>query len=154
MRRYAIIGLVLLVPAATRGADLDAKKQAQGILDQGAALFAKRDAEAMARTYTDEARVVLVSKDKDTQEYKTDIREGRTAIHDLYRTMYEHSDATITARNTVDFARRVAPDLLVIQGSFEPNVGNGPAYPFVQVRKKAGDKWLIMSLQLFISPQS
>lgn len=153
MRRFAIIGLVLLIPISAYGGDEDAKKLAQGILDKGAALFTKRDAEAMARTYTEGARVVLISKDKESQQYKTDVREGQTAIHEMYADMYKHAEGTSAARNTVEFARRVAPDLLVIHGVFEPNVGQG-SYPFVQVRKKEGEKWLILNLQLFISPQS
>jgi hypothetical protein len=153
MRRFAMISLVLLSPMSAFGQDEDAKKLAQGILDKGAVLFGKRDAEAMTRTYTEGARVVLISKDKDTQEYKADVREGRAAIHDLYSDAYKNTEETITSRNTVEFARRVAPDLLVIHGMFEPNVGKG-SYPFVQVRKKEGDKWLILSLQLYIVSQS
>lgn len=154
MKRFAIIGLVLVLgPSATFGQDEDAKKLAQGILDKGAALFDKRDAEAMARTYTEDARVVLVSKDKDSPQYKIDIREGQTAIHDMYKDMYKNVNEAFSARNTVEFARRAAPDLLIIHGMFEPNAGQG-SYPFVQVRKKEGEKWLILSLQLFVCPQS
>ena len=81
-------------------------------------------------------------------------REGRAAIREIYEGAYKNPDEPIKPRNTVEFARRVAPDLLVIHGVFEPNVGHGGSYPFVQVRKQVGEEWMILSLQLYIVPQS
>jgi hypothetical protein len=107
----------------------------------------------MAQTYVEGARIVIVSKDKDNGEYKLDVREGRQAIHDLYRDLYKNRNEPIKPRNNVEFARRVAPDLLVIHGTFEPTAGQGDAYPFVQVRKREGEKWLIVNLELFITPE-
>lgn len=159
MRRFAIIGLVLLCPLPfqfqARAEEGDAKQLAQKILDEGAALFAKRDSEAMSRTYAEEgARVALISKDNDSLEYKFDVREGRLAIRDMYDSFYNHATEQLAPRNTVEFARRIGPDLLMIQGVFEPTAGADGAYPFVQTRKKEGDRWLIISLQLYIVPKS
>ena len=154
MHRSLVTGLFLagMIGSSALGQDDAPRKLAQGILDEGALLFAKKDAVAMAETYTETARVELISKDQDTHEYKFDIREGRAAIQEMYADLYKNEAGTNTAKNTVEYARRVGPDLLVIHGVFEPFVGKPGAYPFVQVRKRDGEKWLIVSLQLFVTP--
>jgi hypothetical protein len=42
-----------------------------------------------------------------------------------------------------------SPDLLVIRGMFILDVADEHPLPFIQVRAKEGDKWLILNLQLF-----
>ncbi len=150
MTRILLASLVLLLPAVVRAQGEDAQALAQEILDKGAKQFDKKDAAAMAATYTEDAQVFWVAKDQNTGEYKTEMREGRSEIEALYRDLFKDSNETTTSRNTVEYARRLAPDLLVIHGHFQPKISETGTYSFVQVRRKEGDQWKIMSLRLFI----
>lgn len=143
------VSLALFVPGASPADDQDAKTVAQEILKKGAALYDTQDAMAMAATYTDEARLFWVERDKSTGKIKVDAKEGRSEIDRLYRDLFKDGKKT-TSRNTVEFARFIAPDVLVIQGYFEPNIEGEGKYPFVQERVKQGDKWLINSLRLYV----
>jgi hypothetical protein len=60
--------------------------------------------------------------------------------------------STIHSQNTVEFARFVAPDVLIIHGRFRPNVGE-QELPFIQLRVKQRDEWLLSKLWLFLSPK-
>jgi ketosteroid isomerase-like protein len=153
MARFVIFSLALLSPTMTLAADPDAKQLAQDILTKGAALFDSRDAAAIAATYTDDAEVTLVIKDKDSGKYKTEVTRGRSAIERGYRDIFKDRKAGTTSRNVVEYAHFVGTDLLIIHGTFTLDVNHEGAFPFVQVRSKQGDKWLLMSLQLFVVPE-
>jgi ketosteroid isomerase-like protein len=150
MVRFAILSLTLLAPMAVTAAEQDAKKLAQDILTKGAALFDTRDAAAMADTFAEDAELSLVGKDKDTGIYKASVTRGRSAIERFYHNLYRGEKSGTMSRNVVEFAHFVEDDLLIIHGTFRPDVGHGRPIPFVQVRAKTGDKWLILSLQLFL----
>lgn len=152
MTRYAVFSLVLLLPSVASAADAatEAKTLAQDILTKGAALFDTRDAAAMAATYTEEAEFTLISKDKDTGRFKAENTHGRTAIERFYQDFFKDRKPGTMSRNVVEYARLVGTDLLIIHGNFTPDVAQGDALPFVQVRIKDGDQWLIMSLQLVL----
>ena len=150
MARFVFFSLALVLPQAATAAEPDAKALAQDILTKGAALFDTRDAAAMAATYTDDAEVVVFAKDKDTDTYKAQVTRGRSAIQRGYQDLFKDRKAGTTSRNVVEFAHFVGTDLLIIHGTFTLDVSQGGSFPFVQVRAKQGDKWLLMSLQLFI----
>ncbi len=150
MACFAILSLALLLPTAAPADDMDAKKSAQDILTKGAALFDMRDAAAMAATYIEDAEGIVVIKDKDTGTYKTQVTRGRSAIERGYQNIFKDRKPGTTSRNVVEFAHFVGTDLLIIHGAFTLDVSQGVSFPFVQVRAKKGDKWLIMSLQLFV----
>lgn len=143
---------LLLASSNARAQEKDAKALAQEILTKGAALFDTRDAAAMAETYSEDARLFWVEKNRDSNRLKVDPKEGRDAIERFYRDLWKDAKEKTTSRNTVEFARLVAPDFLVIYGKFEPDVDKG-SYAFVQERMKQGDKWLIVSLRLYVMPQ-
>lgn len=145
----ACLFALLLVPPLARADDGDAKALATTILDKGAALYDKKDAAAMAATYTEDGRVLWYEEDKDTGELKLSEKKGRSEVEGLYRSLFDGSTAPTTSRNTVQYARFVTPDLLVIHGVFQPDTAKAGTYPFVQVRRKQGDRWLIKTLQLF-----
>jgi len=155
MRRFTILvlALVLALPCSTRAQEKDAKTLAQEILDKGAALFDTRDATAMAATYTEDAQIEWIAKDDSTGEIKIDVKKGRAEIESLYHDIFKDAKEKTTSKNTVDFARLIAPDLMLIQGVFQPNVANKGKYPFVQFRVKQGDKWVMKNLQFFVIPQ-
>jgi hypothetical protein len=62
-----------------------------------------------------------------------------------------HDAGSIDSENTVEFARLISPDLLVVHGRFRPDAGK-PEWPFVQMRVKHGDRWLLSKLWLFLKP--
>lgn len=149
--RWLIVAVWLLTPAVVQAQDdPQARRLAQEILDEGSALFDTRDAVAMAATYTGDARITLFARDDNQDGYKVETREGRTQIEALYRELFGNRTDRTTSKNTVQYARRIGADLLVIHGEFAPDVGQSSAWPFVQVRRKQGDKWLMMSLELFL----
>lgn len=150
MTRFMFAVFVVCVPLAVQARAQDAKTQAQEVLDRGSALFDARDAAALAATYTEDARIVWVEKDKGTGTYIFKRKRGRSEIEALYRDLFKDSNEKTTSRNNVEFARFVAPDLMVINGTFQPNVADGGSYRFIQVRIKQGDKWLMSSLRIFI----
>jgi hypothetical protein len=155
MRRFVILalGLVLGLPSLSTAQDKDAKTLAQEILDKGSALFDTRDATAMAATYTEDAQIQWISKDDSTKEIKIELKNGRAEIESLYHDVFKDAKEKTTSKNTVEFARLIAPDLMVIQGIFQPNVVNEGGFPFVQMRVKQGDKWLMKNLQFFVISQ-
>jgi hypothetical protein len=152
MLRCAFLAVAFIVglPIAARSADDDAKTVAQGILDKGAALFDKRDAALIAATYTEDAQLEWVEKDIASGGIKIDVKKGRDEIEGVYRDLFKDSKEATTSKNTVEYARIVGSDLLVIEGDFQPNVANDGKFHFVQLRLKQGDKWLMRSLQLFV----
>lgn len=150
MTRFVIFCLALLAPLAASAADEGARKAAQDILTKGAALFDTRDASAMADTYTEDAELSLIIKDKDTGNYKAQDSRGRTAIERFYQDFFKDRNSGTTSKNEVEYARFVGNDLLVIHGTFTPDTKESASFPFVQVREKKGNKWLIISLQLFV----
>ncbi len=152
MRRLTFLAVAFIVglPLAARAEDDDAKTVAQGILDKGAALFDKRDAAAMAATYTEDAQLEWIDKDSASGGIKIDVKKGRDEIEGVYRDLFKDSKEATTSKNIVEYARFVSSGLLVIEGDFQPNVANDGKFHFVQIRLKQGDKWLMRSLQLFV----
>jgi ketosteroid isomerase-like protein len=127
--------------------DPQAQQLAEKILEKGAQLYDTKDARAMAETYTDDAEVVVVTKDRG--ETKTDAKRGRAEIESLYQSLFKDA-GTIHAKNTVEYARLIDPEMLLICGVFQPDT-DALRVPFVQVRVKKGDRWLISSLRIFVA---
>jgi hypothetical protein len=147
---FLAVALTLCLSNTARADDKDAKTVAQEVLDKGAALFDKRDAAAMAATYTEDAQLEWFEKDSATGGIKIDVKKGREEIESLYRDFFKDAKEATTSKNTVEFARFIGTELMIIEGVFQPNTANDGKYPFVQLRVKQGDKWLMRSLQLFV----
>jgi hypothetical protein len=150
MKRIPILTLVLVFPLTVQADDPDPKSLAQSILDKGAALFDTQDAAAMAATYTEDAQILWFDKDSSTGELKLSIKKDRTEIEQFYHDVFKDAKEKTISKNTVEYAKLLAPDLMVIHGFFQPNISNNGKYPFVQVRVKSGDKWLMKTLQFFV----
>ena len=153
MARLTILslGLVLSSTLSARALDEGVKGQAQAILDKGSALFDKKDAAVMAATYTEDGQILWVAKEENSSEIGSSVKKGRAEVEAFYRgDVFKDSQEKTTSKNVVEFARLVAPDLMVIHGTFQPDVAKAGKYPFVQVRVKQGDKWLIKTLQFFL----
>lgn len=150
-RLAPLVAFLAFAPPTPAQSEGDAKAAAQKILDAGAALFDTKDAQAMAATYVEDAELLYTSKDDSTGRYKTELTRGREAVQKFYEKLFENKNKT-TSRNAVESARMLGSDLLIITGTFQPDISNDGKFPFVQVRTRRGDKWLIMNLQVFILP--
>ena len=134
----AAAGLMLCFSFTARADDTDAKTVAQDVLDKGAGLFDKRDATAMAATYTEDAQLEWVDKDSAAGGIKIETRKGRDEIETLYRDLFKDQKEATTSKNTVEFARFISPELLVVHVTFQPNVANESKFPFIQLRPEEG----------------
>jgi hypothetical protein len=127
----------------------EAEKIANRVLKAGSDLFDAKNASALAATYTQDGTVHVISKTED-QQYKDDVKRGRSEIEQFYSDLFRDS-GPIDSENTVESVRMIAPDLIVIHGRFRPNTGQNEL-PFVQMRIKKGEEWLLKELWLFLSP--
>jgi hypothetical protein len=150
MKPFALSALMLALPVTVTADEKDAKTVAQEVLDKGSALFDTRDAAAMAATYTEDAQVLWFDKDSSSGEIKVSVKTNRSEIESLYRDLFKDAKEKTTSKNTVEYARFVAPELMVIHGVFQPDISKDGKFSFVQVRVKQGDKWLMKNLQLFV----
>lgn len=146
MRRIVLALMIATLPSFVRAADDDAKAVSQALLDKGAALFSDKDAPSLAKTYTDDAELVVVLKSP--SETKTEVKRGLTEIEDFYRSLFKNNDP-IRAKNTVEYAHYIGPDLLMIAGVFEVTQGETLQVRFVQIREKRGDSWKIHHLRAY-----
>jgi hypothetical protein len=155
MRSFSSFALALAVGIGLTGKadEKDAKALAQQILDKGAALFDTRDATAMAATYTEDAQIDWIEKDQSTGEIQFKVKKGRSEIESLYRDLFKDAKEQTTSKNTVEFARLVSPEILMIEGTFQPDTAKDLKVPFVQMRIKLNDKWVMRSLQIFVLPK-
>jgi ketosteroid isomerase-like protein len=157
MTRLPILSLavlLLVLPTAraqeSEGSSEAAMHLAKKITKEGAASFNKCNAKIMAAYYTSDAVVVLTGKDP--TGYKNTVYKGRAEIEKLYADLFKNSQR-VESTNTVEMARLIEPDMLLIYGTFEPSK-DSKKLPFFQVRVRQGDKWLISKLQVFVLPQN
>lgn len=151
-----LLPILLMLPTAAeaQAPATDAESLAKEILKKGAATFDERNAPRMAATFAEDGKIVIVGKDPETGEYREQVRkEGRAEIQEFYRGVFGAGGGKTTSRNNVEFARLVAPDLLVIHGTFEPDVEARGKLSFVQERVKQGDAWLILNLRIYRDPE-
>jgi hypothetical protein len=129
----------------------DAKDIAVKVTTAGALMFDMRDAKGLAATYTDDARLEIIGRDAESSPLKIETKTGRAEIEAYYENHFK-GDSPIHAKNTVEHARLLEPDVLLISGSFVPDTQaeNPLKLPFVQVRQRVGDAWKIVNIQVFI----
>jgi hypothetical protein len=149
----APIAAALLTLAQAAPAD-EARDVAEAVTKAGVKLFDARDAKGLAATYTESGRLEVISREKDTGALKVEVKVGRSEVEDYYENFFKNGDP-VHARNTVEFARKIGPDLVTFTGVFTPDTQAAEPIrlPFVQVREKQGDAWRVVSLQLFIVPE-
>ncbi len=127
----------------------EARAIAQEVLNKGAALFDARDVAGLLATYDDDPSVVWVERDGTTGEVKESVKRGKAEVESIYVEHFKNVPEKTVSKNVVDFARLVGPDMLLIQGTFQPDLAKPGKYPFVQLRVKKGDRWLLKDLHLF-----
>jgi len=123
------------------------------LTEEGAATFDTLNAKAMADYYLDDAEINMVSKND--EGLKVDVYKGRAEIRKAYAKLFEKPE-TIKSRNTVEYAKFLSPEVLVISGTFDTNTlkPDSIKVPFYQVRVKKADKWLMSYLRIFVLPQN
>ena len=146
-----LIAAILAVSPASQGAE-DPTALADRLLTKGEELFNARDAAGLAATYADDARIELFLRQQsggwDVKSY-----EGAEEIRSNYANLF-NNEGSINARNVVEYARLVGDDLLVIAGTFEPDLASGLLIQFEQLRVRDRDgRWLIRRLQLVPIPR-
>lgn len=153
MRFTPLLSLVVLLAGSMASSHAeDAKTLADKLTTEGAANFSARKAQALADSYTDEAKVYLVSLDDSTGRAKEEVHEGHADIRALYEDLFE-KDGKIEATNTVDYARLIGPNFLTIAGTFEIKRGaDVMRVAFVQLRVKKDQRWQIESMRLVYVP--
>jgi len=106
----------------------------------------------MADYYLEDAEIALVSKEEGGLKIQT--QKGRAEIEKFYADIFKRPE-TIKSRNTVEYAKLIAPNVLVIAGTFDTNTlkPDSPKVPFYQVRVKKGDQWLMSSVRIFVLPR-
>ena len=150
MTRLAALALVLAAGLAhSARAEEDARAIAQEVLNKGSALFDAKDVAGLLATYDDDPAVVWVEKDGTTGEVKESVKRGKAEVESIYADHFKNVAEKTTSKNVVEHARSIGPDMLLITGTFQPDVAKPGKYPFVQLRVKKGDRWLLKDLHLF-----
>jgi hypothetical protein len=75
-----------------------------------------------------------------------------SAIERGYQNSVKDRKPGAKSPNLVEYAHFVGTGLMIVHGSFTLDFSQGVSFPFVQVRAKKGDKWLIVSLRVSSSP--
>ncbi|WP_435009155.1 hypothetical protein P12x_000404 [Tundrisphaera lichenicola] len=155
MRIRILIPLMLLIaPSLTFGQDDPrAMAVAKETLDRGSALFDRRDAKAMTATFVEDAEIILIKRASDSDKVELENRRGKAAIEKTYSDIFKDREPEHRCRNTVESARFVGEDLLLIRGRFAFNVDQGDLAEFVQVRAREDNQWKIVTLQLMPIPK-
>jgi hypothetical protein len=157
MRHRTLLAMILMVvPSAAFGQNTDeagARALAKQILDKGATLFDTRDAEAMSATYVDDGQIILIKRDSNSNKIQIETRRGRAEIKNGYADIFKDRLPEHRSRNTVETARFIGPDLLLITGRFALNQDQGDVIEFVQVRAREGDQWKVVTMQLTTLPK-
>ena len=111
-----------------------------------------RPAPGHADYYLEDAEIALVTREEGGLKFQT--QKGRAEIEKFYADIFKEPE-TIKSRNTVEYAKLIAPDVLVIAGTFDTNTlkPDSPKVPFYQVRVKKGDQWLMSSVRIFVLPR-
>jgi hypothetical protein len=152
-QRWLFTLMLLIVPAAASAADNEAVALAKDILDRGATLFDKRDAAAMAATYVEAAEIIVIKRNPDTDRIELETTSGRTAIEESYAKIFKDRLPEHRSRNTVEAARYLGRDLLLVKGRFAMNREQGDSVEFVQIRAREGTDWKVVTMQLMELPK-
>lgn len=150
-----LAAVLLLAPIAAFGQDENdrATKLAKELLDRGATLFDKRDAAAIAATYLDTGEIIVLKHESGSEHFVVETKHGRTEIEQAYAEIFKDRQPEHKCRNTVEAARFLSEDVLIIRGRFALNRDQADTIQFVQVRARDGDQWKIATMQLIELPK-
>jgi len=129
--------------------DEAAMKLARELTEAGTKMFAAGDGAGLAAQYQEDAEIVektVESVGPPTVKF----HRGGDAIRKVYENIKDLTKFNLT--NEVHYARFVTPDTLVIAGDLLMSENaETKRLPFMQVRRKSGDSWKIVCLELSLS---
>lgn len=129
--------------------DQAAMKLAKELTDAGTKMFAAGDGVGLAAQYLEDAEIVektVESVGPPTVKF----HRGGDAIRKVYENVKDLTKFNLT--NEVHYARFVTPDTLVIAGDLLMSENaETKRLPFMQVRRKSGETWKIVCLELSLS---
>lgn len=129
--------------------DEAAMKLAKELTDAGTKMFAAGDGVGLAAQYLEDAEIVEKTVES-VGPPAVKFHRGGDAIRKVYENVKDLTKFNLT--NEVHFARFVAPDTLVISGDLLMSENaETRRLPFMQVRRKTGDSWKIVCLELSLS---
>ena len=154
-RIFSVLAAALLSLTSVAFADdeAQARKIAEKVTTDGAAIFDTLDAHDMAATYDEKGVLTVFRREKESIEREA--HEGRAKVEAAYAELFK-SPETIKSRNVVEHARLITPDLLTIDGTFDMNTlkPDSIKVSFHQVRREQGGKWLVLSMEIVVAPQN
>ena len=154
MRHPCLLTLTLLLAPATAAAqDGGATDLARDILIRGADLFDKRDAAAMAATYLENAEIIVIKRDTGPDRIDVETIRGQAEIEKAYAKIFKDRQPEHRSRNTIELARFLGPDMLLIKGRFAMNREQSDIGEFVQIRARDKDQWKVVTMQLMALPK-
>jgi len=144
-----ILTIVLMaINPAARAQDEAAMKLAKELTAAGAKLFEKGDGAALAAQYMDDGEIAETT----IEPFGSPVVKVHKGMENIKK-IYEAAPglAKLSPTNEVRYARFIQPDTLLITGDFSiTDQGKSTHFGFTQVRRKVGDAWKIVSLELII----
>ena len=149
--RWQVVLMQIFLPSES-DADEDAKAEADRLTSESASVFNSGDAAAMAALFAPEATVGLSTTGPDGTKPAGKVSRGRDEIEVFYRQVFEGPNQ-VQGQNTVDYARFIRPDLLILTGRFAMTADGKPLPPvtFTEVYRKTGDTWKAFDLRAFLT---
>lgn len=145
----SLTALSVSAQEVTTPQDEAAMKLARELTDAGTKMFAAGDGAGLAAQYLEDAEIVektVESVGPPTVKF----HRGGDAIRKVYENIKDLTKFNLT--NEVHYARFVTPDTLVIAGDLLMSENaQTKRLPFMQVRRKSGDSWKILCLELSLS---
>jgi hypothetical protein len=141
-----VTGLIVNAQELASPSDQAAVKLAKELTSHGVELFVQGNGNELAAQYVDDAEIVMTT----LEPYGAptiQITRGHEKINQLYQVAPKLGQ--MSPVNDVHYARFITPEILHISGIFMiTDQGETKRYPFTQIRRKEGDKWKIVSLEL------
>ena len=132
-----------------RAQDDAARRLAEKLTADGATAFANRQVDTLMSTYESTAHITAYLRDNEGGIKEQSYNSYET-IRALYNDLFK-DEGPIEAHNTVDYAKFIGADLLLISGTFEVTKdGKTQQLPFTQLRHKVGENWRILHLDLLL----
>ena len=145
---FALTFILLAINLPANAQDEAAMKLAKELTTAGAKMFEKGDGAALAAQYMDDGEIAETTVEPFGSPV-VKVHKGMEHIKKIYEAA--PGLAKLSPTNEVRYARFIQPDTLLITGDFSiTDQGKSTRFGFTQVRRKIGDAWKIVSLELII----
>lgn len=145
----SVTTLQLLAQEVSTPQDEAAMKLAKQLTDAGTKMLAAGDGVGLAAQYLEDAEIVEKMVES-VGPPSVKFHRGGDAIRKVYENIKDLTKFNLT--NEVHYARFVSPDTLVIAGDLLMSENaQTKRLPFMQVRRKTGESWKIVCLELSLT---